>query len=905
MIGRTLLHYEILEKLGSGGMGEVYVARDSKLNRRVALKILPPELSGDADRRRRFEQEAQAVAALNHPNIVTLHSVEESEGIHFLTMELVAGETLSKAIPPHGMVLERFFDIAVPLADALAAAHRKGVIHRDLKPANVMVTPEGAPKVLDFGLAKLTEPVEEGADVTQLPTTLVTQEGMIFGTFSYMSPEQAEGKPVDARSDVFSLGILLYQMATGERPFQGDTSLSVLSSILKDEPQPVSDLNPRLPRAVARVIQRCLSKDPGDRFQSAQGLEAELASLRGESQSGHLAEPMAGEVRPPARGKGKLALGGIAALVLLILVAWMLSRGGGDAGPATTATTETAQAPTSSSSATDGRKRIAVLPLENLGPAEDAYFAAGITEEIASRLAAVSGLAVISRASTQNYDRSGKSMQDIGRDLGVDYVLDGTVRWQRGAAGESRVRVTPQLIDVASDTQLWSDRLDRSMQDLFEVQSEIATRVVEQLGITLLAGERNAVEARPTDNLEAYQEFLRGKELTATLRSAKDWPTGIEHLQRAVELDADFALGWAELSIRHSGMHHWREDPSQERLTLARTAADRALDLQPDLPESRIALGYYYYWGRKDYDQALDQFARVSRPNDPRVLEAVAYIRRRQGRFEEALASLQAAVELDPRNAPLFWEVGQTFGLLRRYADADAEFLRAEALNPGNAALFVGRIDVRIRWHGDVAGARRLLDALPAYDDPQMDIHAVTMARREGRYQDALDTLATSRVTVFQSQAYYWPTSLLEGQIYRLMGRFQEARSACEAAKRVLHGKVQEDGREPRYHADLALAHACLEEPEDAVREATLASDLYPVSRDRYGGPNFVVNLALVRALVGRKDEAMDLLEPLVTEPGQLSYYQVAVDPLWQSLWEEPRFRALEAKLNYQSPPPR
>ncbi len=901
MIGRTLLHYEILEKLGSGGMGEVFVARDSKLNRRVALKVLPPELSGNADRRRRFEREAQAVAALNHPNIVTLYSVEEAEGIHFLTMELVEGETLSQAIPPHGMVLERFFDIAVPLADALAAAHQKGVIHRDLKPANVMVTPEGAPKVLDFGLAKLAEPVGEGADATQLPTTSVTQDGKIVGTFSYMSPEQAEGKPVDARSDVFSLGILLYEMATGERPFQGDTSLSVLSSVLKDTPRPVSDVNPRLPRAVARVIQRCLAKDPGERFQSAQGLKAELASLRGESQSGDLAEPVAREVRPPARGNGKLVFGGISAVALVILALWALNRGGGDAGPAGTTSSEAPQATTSSRSAADGRKRIAVLPLENLGPAEDAYFAAGITEEIASRLAAVSGLAVISRASTQNYDRSGKSMQDIGRDLGVDYVLDGTVRWQRGADGESRVRVTPQLIEAASDTQLWSDRLERSMDDLFEVQSEIATRVVEQLGVTLLTGERNAVQARPTENLEAYQEFLRGKELTAELRSAEDRRTGSEHLQRAVELDPDFALGWAELSIVHSMMHHSREDVSPERLTLARATADRALDLEPGLPESRIALGYYYYWGRKDYDQALDQFAQVTRPNDPRVLEAVGYIRRRQGRFEEGLASLQAAANLDPRNALLISELGQTSSMLRRYADADAESLRVQALAPDSAHLFALRINLQIQWNGDVAGARRLLDALPPHEEPQLDLYLIWVARMERRYQSALDAVATTRVAVFQAQQYYWPPSLLEGQVYRLMGRSPEARSACEAAKAVLHGKVQEDGREHRYHAALGLAHACLDEPEDALREATLASDLYPVSRDKLTGQNFVANLALVHALVGKKDEAMDLLEPLVTEPGPFSYYQVAVDPLWQSLWEDPRFRALEAKLNYQS----
>jgi len=899
MIGRTLLHYEILEKLGSGGMGEVFLALDSKLNRRVALKVLPPEVSDHVDRRNRFEREAQAVAALNHPNIVTLYSVEESEGVHFLTMELVEGETLSEAIPPHGMGLERFFDIAVPLADALAAAHQKGVIHRDLKPANVMVTPDGVPKVLDFGLAKLADPVGEGADATQVRTTLVTQEGKIVGTFSYMSPEQAEGKPVDARSDVFSLGILLYEMSTGQRPFHGDSSLSVLSSILKDTPQLVSDVNPRLPRAVARVIQRCLAKDPGDRFQTAQGLKAELASLKGESQSGDLAEPVVSDVRPPASGSGKLLFGGIVAVVLVVAVVWMLSRGGGDAEPSATATEITTPATTSSRLATDGRKRIAVLPLENLGPAADAYFAAGITEEIASRLAAVSGLAVISRASTQNYDRSGKSMQDIGRDLGVDYVLDGTVRWQRAADGTSRVRVTPQLIEVATDTQLWSDRLDRSMEDLFGVQSEIATQVVEQLGVTLLSGERDAMEARPTANLEAYQEFLRGKELAGELNPASEWPSGIEHLKRAVELDPEFALGWAELSIAHSQMHHYREDLSQERLNLARAAADRSLSLQPQLPESRIALGYYYYWGHKDYEQALDQFSRVKRNDDPQVHEAVAYIWRRQGRFEDALANLKSALALDPRNTNLVWETAHTSALLRRYADADAGMRHAIELSPDNAALHDVLALNRIRWDGDLAAARRILDAMPASDDPQRDLSRIQVARMEGRYEAALQLLANTKAAVFQAQEYYWPPSLLQGQILQLMGRSAEARSACEEAGVILQGKVEEDGREHRYHAALGLVHACLGQGEDAVREATLGSDLYPVSRDRYAGLRFVENLALVLAQVGRTDAALDRLETLVTEPGETSWYAISRDPLWQLLWEEPRFLALKAKLSY------
>jgi TolB-like protein/Flp pilus assembly protein TadD len=905
MIGRTLQHYEVLEKLGSGGMGEVYVARDTKLNRQVALKVLPPELSGHVDRRRRFEREAQAVAALNHPNIVTLHSVEESDGIHFLTMELVEGETLTQAIPHGGMTLERFFDIAVPLADAVSAAHQKGVIHRDLKPANVMVSPDGVPKVLDFGLAKLAEPSDESAEATQLPTTSVTQDGKIVGTFSYMSPEQAEGKPVDARSDVFSLGILLYEMATGERPFQGDTSISVLSAILKDNPKSASDTNPRMPRAVARVIQRCLSKAPEDRFQSAQGLKAELVLLKGESESGDLGEPA------PSRQAGEPPSGvfvggivikssvGLLALAALVVAVWIFSRSGEEAAPVSSGAAVTGE-PDPSGFAADGRKRIAVLPLENLGPADEAYFAAGITEEITSRLAAVSGLAVISRASTQSYDRSGKSMQEIGQDLGVDYVLDGTVRWQRSAGGESRVRVTPPLIEAATDTQLWSDRLDRSMEDLFQVQSEIATSVVKQLGVTLMSGERDAVEATPTENLEAYQEYLRGKELVSELVSTVEWGAGIDHLKRAVELDPEFAVGWAELSISHSQMHHYREDLSQERLNLARAAADRSLSLRPDLPEARIALGYYYYWGHKDYEQALEQFALVNRPDEPKVHEAVAYIHRRQGRFEDALNGLQSALKLDPRNANLKLELASTSGLLRRYADAESWLRQALELAPNNAAIYARLIRNHVDRNGDLAAARRALDAMPASDDPQRDLDRIHQARREGSYQEALDVLASTRATVFQAQEYYWPPSLLQGHTFKLMGRSQEAKAACEQAESVLLEKVEEDGREHRYHAALGLVYACLGQGERAIQEATLGSDLYPLSRDRFGGLAFVENLVLVLAQVGEIDRALDRLEPLVTEPGELSWYIVARDPLWKALWDDPRFQAMEERLSYQ-----
>jgi Tol biopolymer transport system component len=326
LIGETLNHYRILEKLGSGGMGEVYLAEDTRLNRKVALKVLPARMASDPERRERFEREAQAVAALNHPNIVTIHSVEESGGIHYITMELIRGRTLSELIPAKGLSLARFFDLSIPLSDAVNAAHKRGITHRDLKPDNIMLTDDGRLKILDFGLVKLREESAGNPMASHLPTANLTVEGLVMGTVAYMSPEQAEGKPVDHRSDIFSLGVVLYQMATGTQPFRGDTRISVLSSILRDAPSSVTDLNPALPRHLGRIIKRCLAKDPEERYQTSQDLRNELVELRKEIDSG-MGEPAATAAGAAAGRSGRgwgtvlLTLGvlAVAALGALLL----------------------------------------------------------------------------------------------------------------------------------------------------------------------------------------------------------------------------------------------------------------------------------------------------------------------------------------------------------------------------------------------------------------------------------------------------------------------------------------------------------------------------------------------------------------------------------------------------------
>jgi non-specific serine/threonine protein kinase len=548
MIGQTLGHYKILEKLGEGGMGEVYLAKDTTLKRQVALKVLPAELAEDQERLNRFRREAETLAALDHPNIVHIHTVEREGGVRFLTMELVEGERLTDLIPNGGMSPERIFEIAIPLSDALASAHERGVIHRDLKPANIMVTAEGRAKVLDFGLAKLRSGEGRVPMSSAMPTEPLTEEGRIVGTMPYMSPEQLEGDSLDARSDIFSLGVVLYEMATGERPFKGESSVSLISSIMKDTPREVDSLRAEVPHHLARIIRHCLEKDPKRRYQSALDVRNKLEDLhREETSQVEVPTPTVSGLKASTENKWWPVAAASVAVVLVVLLALWLRK-------SDTPSKMAAESPAEPAASVETQPpMIVVLPFENLGAPEDEYFADGMTEEITSRLAVVSGLRVISRTSAMQYKENRPSLKRIEEELGVDYVLEGSVRWAR--SGESsRVRITPQLIRVADDSHLWGDSYDRVIEDIFEIQSAIASTVVDQLGATLKGSEREEVEARPTDSLEAYEAYLRGG--------------------RAVELDTAFLEAWVALSGSHSMMYWIYPTLVDTKLSLSAVTAD-------------------------------------------------------------------------------------------------------------------------------------------------------------------------------------------------------------------------------------------------------------------------------------------------------------------------------------------
>src|SRR5262245_1432854 len=524
LIGRRLGTYEVLSLLGAGGMGAVYRAHDTKLNRDVALKTLPDGFALDAVRLARFRREAQVVAALNHPHIVTIFSIEEQDDVPFMTMELIEGRTLDQGIPGGGISLERFFDIAVALADALSAAHRKHIIHRDLKPANVMLTDDGHVKVLDFGLARAVDadPVHLEEHVTDLGTKV----GTIVGTMPYMSPEQIEAKPLDHRTDLFSLGIMLYELATGERPFRGDSPAALMSSILKDHLEPVAERRFDLPGSVGRLIDRCLEKEPRDRIQSAAEIFTELKAYRRAWETG--ADQSATRPRAP-------------------------------------------EAPRPAERATS----IAVLAFTDMSAARDQdWFCDGIAEEILNALTRLKGLRVAARTSAFSFKGKGDDLRTIGQKLNVATVLEGSVR----RAGD-RVRITVQLSEVANGFQLWSQRYDRELKDIFDVQDEIAKAIVERLRVTLAGGKDDRLVEQATSNIEAYQLYLKGRALVD--RRGASVPTGLDLLRRAVELDPGYALAWAGVADALTVLAYSGAARGSESKPEAMAAARRSIDLDP------------------------------------------------------------------------------------------------------------------------------------------------------------------------------------------------------------------------------------------------------------------------------------------------------------------------------------
>ena len=643
--GTRLGSYEILAPLGAGGMGEVYRAKDTRLGRDIAVKVLPEALASQPERLARFEREARAIASLNHPNVVVIHSIEADQGVRFLTMEFVDGRTLDGVAGANGLPLARTLDIAIPLAGALVAAHERGIVHRDLKPANVMVTSDGRVKVLDFGLAKLASPEADVAETeAHTAATPISTMGQVMGTVPYMAPEQVRGEAVDARTDLFSFGVLLYELLTGRRPFTGATSADICSAILRDPPAPALRERPDLPPDVERIVGRCLEKDPSRRIQTARDVRGALEALRVPLSAGALP---AAPPRAMPRSDAELA-------------------------------------------------SIAVLPFVNRSRDEgDTYFADGLADELLGVLAKIRGLRVAARTSSFHFKGRNEEVAVIGEKLNVATLLEGSVR----KAGD-RVRISVQLIKVSDGFHLWSETYDRTLDDIFDVQDDIAQSVVKELRTTLLGEEPNSrasgeVRAEVAaagrgrgESGEAHRLVLQGRNLIERL-SREDVVRGLEYLKQAVQLEPGNARAWALRSwglCAGTGLGYF---PVEAASTEAHEYAERALALEPDMAEGHLALGtlmLFLDWDWAGAESSLGRALELA-PGSAEVLRMSAMLAYVLGRLDAALALAQRSIDQDPLNA---WGHAQLSRALRsqgRYAEGEQALRKSLELSPSGGSF--------------------------------------------------------------------------------------------------------------------------------------------------------------------------------------------------------------------------
>jgi serine/threonine protein kinase/tetratricopeptide (TPR) repeat protein len=678
VIGRTVSHYRITSQLGEGGMGVVYEAEDTSLGRHVALKFLSPSMANDDALLQRFQREARAASSLNHPNICTIHGIEQQDSEHFIVMELLDGESLADRIRRGPLDIESVLNLGVQIVDALESAHSKGIVHRDLKPQNIFVTSRGQAKILDFGLAKFDR--QKPAAESMMPTARLddlTSAGSTIGTVNYMSPEQARGEVTDARTDLFSFGTVLYQMATGLLPFQGETSAVTFDNILNRDPKPLTDVNPMLPPELGRIISQALEKDREMRFQSATDLKTTLKRLKRDLDSG--------------RHSG-----------------------------------ETSNSSIHRTATPVHEHSIAVLYFENLsGVKEDEYLRDGITEDITTELSKIKRLKTFSRAVVLAYRDKPVTAGQVGKELGASYVLSGSLR----RAG-NRLRINAQLVDAATDFPLWSERYDREMEDVFAVQDEIASKIAAALRITLSPQEQQALKAKPTENLQAYDLYLRGRNYARRV-GRQDMLFALQMFENAVALDPNFALAHAGLA-NVCAEYYWHFERNQTWLDRAVASTEVAIAKGIDAPEVKLAEAWVDY-AEARYEKAINT-VRAALAIDPDVDGGYYLLGRalfEAGRYQEIVDMIETAFAHAGENYNTVMPIHNALGALGKkdallnfihremavYEDAlrkTPEDARVRILLAGNYAM-LGRFEDAKR-ETDMAMALRPDDAMILYN---------------------------------------------------------------------------------------------------------------------------------------------------------------------------------------------
>ena len=862
-------------ELGRGAMGVTYRATDTSLQRKVALKIIKIDIAErSADARERFVREARAAAALRHEHIATVYQfgMRLETGQYFYAMELIEGETLDDRVRRAGPLDARTtIGIAEQVTSALAAAEKHGLVHRDLKPANLMlVSPDGETahvtndrkllvKIIDFGLAKAIH--------TQTDPRSLTHDGFV-GTPDFASPEQFGHSALDVRSDIYSLGETLWFALTGKTPFAG-RSVDEIHRAQKSNALPMEQLKAaHVPHRLKSLLESMLAFEPASR----PGIGELAARLQRCSPEGRRAR------------RTRVALVAAALLVLAMSALFVFQ-------PLRIQNAALNPAPD---------KSIAVLPFENRSPDQDnVYFANGVQDEILTRLARLADLKVINRTSVMQY-KSGaaRDLNKIGHELGVARVVEGSVQ----RAG-NRVRVNAQLIDVSTNQTLWGQSYDRDLADVFAIQSEIAISIAQQLQASLSPRQKTAIEQAPTNDIAAFELYAQAKNVLAIRNARENLLQAADLLNQAVEHDPSFFQAYCQLAQTHDRIYFLGYDHTPARLALAEAAIEEAFRLRPDAGEAHLARAQNLYRGYLEYNGALAELdiARRTLPNNAGVFELKGYIERRQGKQEEAVRSLERAIELDPRNTFTLQQIGLSYHHLRRYAEEESVLDRALKIDPNNVDTKVARAFVNFHWKADTRLLHQTLDSIRATDPDAAQSIAdgwliCALAERDPAAARTAAIAAGSNPP-FTDEAVNFSHSFVEGVISRMMKDENEARSAFTAARAEQEKIIQ---AQPNYGPPLCvlgLIDAALGRKEEALREGRRAVVLLPVEKDAINGVAMIKYLAMIAAWVGDKDLACEQLAVAIRPPSRLTYGQLKLLPFWDPLRSDPRFEQIVASL--------
>jgi serine/threonine protein kinase/tetratricopeptide (TPR) repeat protein len=867
-------NYQILEEIGRGGIGTIYRARQQHSRRIVAVKRILSYHADSQETLARFRREAEAAASLDHPNILPIYEVSESEdGLPFFSMKFAGGGSLLEAAPALRSEPRRAVALMAKVARAVQYAHIKGILHRDLKPGNVMLDGHGEPLVSDFGLAKWL-------DITSDLTHTLT----IFGTPGYIAPEQVKGSAANLSpaSDVYSLGAILFNLLTGRPPFLGEHALAVIQQASEKSAPKLRTLAPTLDRDLETICAKCLEREPNARYHSAGDLAEDLERwLEGR----HI---IARPVSPPARvwrwSRRNPITAGMTALVLALgtgvgVMIW---------------NSEMATPPI--------RSGLAVLPFENLSTnGENTFFADSIQDGILTKLARVSDLKVVSRTSVLPY-RGARSAQQIGNALNVSHVLEGSVRRNAG-----KIFVNVQLVDTRTDMHVWAESYESELNNVFGIQSQIAKKVADQLEAKVSSTEKSAIEEPPTRDLVAYDLYLRATDLIHGIafssRAKQDLLEAVQLLDQAVARDSSFFIAYYQLAGAHDRMYFLGFDHTDARVKLAEAAVESIRHLRPASGETHLAIAQHLYWVYGDYDRAQKELAaaRLTLPNESRIPLLTGYIDRRQGRWEKSLEEMKQALELDPRNFSILQQISITYEGLRRYKEMAETLDRALTITPKDIPSRVRRALVDLESHANPKPLHTTIETILAEDAnalPLLVDQWLDLALRERDPVAARRALAAMPEDGCYDENIPFPNSWCEGIAARFQGDELAARTAFTSARKELAQTLRD---QPDYAAALCalgVVDAVLGNKEDAIREGQRAVELMPVSKSAIEGSLLIEYLAVIYAWTGDKDRAIEQLAERAKLPvAGLSYGHLCLHPFWDPLRGDPRFEAIIASL--------